>query len=71
MANRISRDPATGQLAATVNPEDWRFAHWAASNGLVVRATRKAKVWHTGIFQYPSDVAWGEWETDREYKGIL
>lgn len=71
IANRLDYQVDTDTLTPHVDPEDWRFAEWLDGEGLDVRATRAVKVWHTGLFQYPNDVAWGEWETDREYFGLL
>lgn len=66
--NRIAWED--GKLRPYVDSEDWLASDWFDGRGLKVMATRKVKVWHTGLFQYPNDVAWGEWETDREYGGL-
>lgn len=68
--NRIVAD-AEGLLQAQVRSEDWEFSRAARARGAKLCATRKVTLVHVGEQEFPSDHAWGLWQTDEVHKKRL
>lgn len=59
---------ADGKHHTACRTEDFDFSVQAHHLNLDVRATTAVAVRHHGECAYPNDIAWGQWETDEEYK---
>ena len=68
--DRIFRD-ANGKYHAQSYGEDWGLGYDAARLGLKVKATRAINLIHKGTFDFPSMVAWGGWDADKDAPAIF
>jgi hypothetical protein len=51
---------STGLRMPGVQPEDWQFSRDVRSFGVKLWATRKVKIVHRGLFNYPNFAVWGK-----------
>ena len=67
--DRIIKD-IHGDPVAAVMPEDWNMSVELNKLGAKIFATRKVGITHHGEAAFENS-KWGEWETDKEYYGML
>ncbi len=62
-----------GSYFVGVQPEDWNFSRMVQAVDPEARifGTRKVKIEHKGETGYPNSGAWGQWDTDEDWKREL